>query len=117
MKFCVSAAISAHLPMIRNALQLLVLGHLFAVGEPVKALPSVAVDPCYTHCEGVKVGIRSPVRYNAVSVQACRHVGSSVSATWEQSNTSLCGLLDSEDAVAKCENILTCFRLRGNTNY
>ena len=53
--------------MVRKALQLLVFGLLFAVGVPLKAVPSV--DPCCTYCEGVKVGIRALVHYNAVSVQ------------------------------------------------
>ena len=70
--------------MIRKASQLLVVGLLFEAGEPLKAAPSVAVDPCFTYCEGVKVGIkvgiRSLVRYNAVSVQACWHIGPGMNA-------------------------------------
>ena len=64
-----------------KASQLIVFGLFFAVGEPLKALVSVAVDPCYSYCEGVKVGIRSLVRYNAVSVLACWRVGFGMKAT------------------------------------
>ena len=93
-----------HVPMIRKALQLLVFRLLFAVGVPLKTPISVTVDPCYAHCEGVKVWIRSSVRYSAVSVQACRHVGPGMNAIWIQSNMSVCVLcslrVGFEDIVA-----------------
>ena len=68
--------------MVRKALQLFVIGLLSAVGVPLKAVPSVAVDPCCTYCEGGKVGFRALVQYNAVSVQACGSSRPGVSATW-----------------------------------
>ena len=44
--------------MIKKVLQLLVFLLTNAVGDPLKAVPAIASDPCYTYCEGVKVGIR-----------------------------------------------------------
>ena len=73
------------MPMIRKALQLFVFGFIIRVGEPVQALSVAATDPCYTYCEGVKVGFRSIMRHTAMSSSGS--VPPSMNTSWEGRHT------------------------------